>query len=55
MFVFYFGYKFWKKTKIVPLGEVPVGQFIAIAEANPEPEPKPTKGALGWIGRFWWD
>jgi amino acid transporter len=55
MFVLYFGYKFWKKTAIVPLSEVPVGQFIDVADANPEPERTPTKGFWSWFGRFWWD
>jgi len=38
-------YKFIKKTKIVPLAEVPIMGYIEIAEANPEP-PEPPK--TGW-------
>ncbi|KAK6906818.1 hypothetical protein I203_100805 [Kwoniella mangroviensis CBS 8507] len=52
MIVFYFGYKLWKRTKINPLKEVPVGQLIAIADANPEDPPTPTKGFWKWFGRF---
>lgn len=55
MFVFYFGYKLVKRTKIVPLTEMPIGQFIAIADANPEPEAQVKKGPAGWFARFWWD
>ncbi|WWC72409.1 uncharacterized protein I206_106371 [Kwoniella pini CBS 10737] len=55
MIVFYFGYKLVKKTKIVPLTEIPVGQFIAIADANPEEEAKPAKGPWSWFAKFWWD
>ncbi|KAG0651995.1 Proline-specific permease [Hyphodiscus hymeniophilus] len=33
----YFGYKFWKKTKIIPLSDIPIQRFIDIANANPEP------------------
>jgi amino acid transporter len=55
MFVFYFGWKIFKKTKIVPLEEVPVAQFVSIADANPEPEPTQHKGAFAWFRRFWWD
>jgi amino acid permease len=43
--ILYFGYKFWKKTKIIPLSEIPIRHFIDIANANPEP---PTKPVVGW-------
>ena len=45
VFIAYFGYKFIKKTKMVPLGEAPIMNFIEIAERNPEP-PEPPK--TGW-------
>ncbi|KAK6085705.1 Dicarboxylic amino acid permease 3 [Seiridium cupressi] len=54
-FALYFGWKAFKKTKIIPLDEVPVAVFIAIAKANPEPPLKRKKGIVGWFGRFWWD
>ena len=41
--VLYFGYKFWRKTKLVSLEEMPIRGFLAVAEANPEDVP-PTKG-----------
>ena len=41
----YLGYKFVKKTKIIPLAEIPIRHFIAIANANPE---TPTKPVIGW-------
>jgi amino acid transporter len=55
MVIFYFGWKLVKKTKMVPLDQVPVSQFIRIADANPEPEPTVKKGPWAWFGRFWWD
>ncbi|KAF7594754.1 hypothetical protein BBP40_008461 [Aspergillus hancockii] len=42
--VLYFGYKFWKKTKIIPLEEVPIRHFIESYRNNPEPEPKKKMG-----------
>lgn len=41
----YFGYKFSKKTKIIPLKDIPIRPFIDVALANPEP-PAPPK--VGW-------
>lgn len=41
----YFGYKFIRKTSIVPLDKIPIRQFIQIANDNTEPEP-PAK--TGW-------
>ena len=55
MIIFYFGYKIIRRSRIVPLSEVPVGQFVLLAEANPEPEPTPRKGPLKWLAKFWWD
>ena len=55
MVITYFGYKFFGKTRIVPLSEVPVGQWIALADANPEPPATPKTGWKGWFARFWWD
>jgi amino acid transporter len=43
--ILYFSYKFWKKTKIIPLSEIPIRHFIDIANANPEP---PAKPVVGW-------
>ncbi|KAJ5692885.1 hypothetical protein N7462_002308 [Penicillium macrosclerotiorum] len=42
--IFYFGYKLFRKTKIVPLEDIPIQPFIDIANRNPEPEPAPKKG-----------
>jgi amino acid permease len=33
---FYFGFKFWKKTKIITLSEIPIQHFIDIANENSE-------------------
>lgn len=56
MIVFYFGHKIIRKSKIVALEKSPVGEFILVAEANPEPEPlQKKKGPLAWFARFWWD
>ena len=51
----YLGWKIVFKTKIIPLDKVPVANFIAIADANPEPPLQKKKGFVGWFGRFWWD
>jgi amino acid transporter len=40
----YFGYKFWKKSSIIPLQDIPIRAFITIYQDNPEPEPKPKRG-----------
>ncbi|CAH0024488.1 unnamed protein product [Clonostachys rhizophaga] len=40
----YFGYKFIKKTKIIPLDEVPIRPFLDLALADPSPPLKPKKG-----------
>jgi yeast amino acid transporter len=40
----YFGYKFWHKSKIVPLDEMPIRQFIDIYRRDPEPAPKEKRG-----------
>ncbi|CRL25147.1 Amino acid/polyamine transporter I [Penicillium camemberti] len=45
IFVLYFGYKFWRKTRLVPLEEIPIQEFINIANENPESIPSP---ATGW-------
>ncbi|KAL2071647.1 hypothetical protein VTL71DRAFT_12882 [Oculimacula yallundae] len=40
----YFGYKFVKKTSIIPLSEIPIQHYLDIANANPEPPAKPKTG-----------
>ncbi|CAI7598056.1 unnamed protein product [Penicillium manginii] len=42
--IIYFGYKLWKKTKIIPLTEIPIRPFIEHYRQNPEPEPAPKRG-----------
>jgi yeast amino acid transporter len=44
IFILYFGWKWFKKTKIVPLDEVPIMKFIEIYERNPEPALPPKTG-----------
>ncbi|KAI9731238.1 MAG: hypothetical protein M1834_005431 [Cirrosporium novae-zelandiae] len=44
IFVLYFGYKWTKKSKVVPLEELPIRKYIEIARLNPEPPPQPKKG-----------
>lgn len=48
IFILYFGYKFIMKTKIVPLEEMPIRDFIEVWRANPE---EPNKKRTG-IARF---
>jgi hypothetical protein len=55
MIVFYFGHKIVRKTKLIPLADIPVGSFIALADANPEPEMTVKKGPVSWFTKFWWD
>ena len=43
--ILYFVYKFIKKTKIIPLDQLPIQRFIDIANANPE---EPAKPVTGW-------
>ncbi|OQE28071.1 hypothetical protein PENFLA_c005G05431 [Penicillium flavigenum] len=42
--ILYFAYKFVRKTKIVPLEDIPIQPFIDIANRNPEPQLKRKKG-----------
>ncbi|KAH8658092.1 amino acid permease/ SLC12A domain-containing protein [Xylariales sp. PMI_506] len=42
--VLYFGYKFATKSKLIPLSEIPIRQFIQIAQENPEPPEAPKRG-----------
>ncbi|PQE14207.1 Dicarboxylic amino acid permease protein [Rutstroemia sp. NJR-2017a BVV2] len=41
----YFGFKYWKGTKIIRLEDIPIRHFIEIADANPEPE---VEKLVGW-------
>lgn len=50
--IVYFAYKFWMKTKIVPLAEIPIRPFIESYQNNPEPEPKPKRG-LNKLNILW--
>lgn len=45
IFALYFGCKFWRKTRLVPLEGIPIREFLHIANENPEPIPSP---ATGW-------
>ncbi|KAJ6179236.1 hypothetical protein N7519_009697 [Penicillium mononematosum] len=42
--ILYFAYKFVRKTKIVPLEDIPIQPFIDIANRNPEPQLKRKEG-----------
>jgi amino acid transporter len=44
IFVLYFGYKVWRKTKVISLEDMPIRGFLAIAKDDPEDVPPPTKG-----------
>lgn len=50
--ILYFGYKFIKKTKIVPLKEMPIRPFLKLMADNPEPEPIRPSG-LGKLNILW--
>ncbi|KZP01294.1 hypothetical protein CALVIDRAFT_543877 [Calocera viscosa TUFC12733] len=52
IFILYFGYKFVRKTKMVPLMEMPIRDFIQIAKDNPE---TPERPMTGWrrLGFLW--
>jgi amino acid transporter len=45
IFILYFGNKFWQKTRLVPLDEIPIRGFLHLANENPENIPPPT---IGW-------
>ncbi|RKK31589.1 hypothetical protein BFJ66_g15190 [Fusarium oxysporum f. sp. cepae] len=40
----YFGFKFYKKSKIIPLDKIPIQAFLDIANADPSPPLKPKRG-----------
>lgn len=42
--ILYFAHKYIKGTRYKRLSEVPIRQFIDLANANPEPLPRPKKG-----------
>ncbi|KZF24806.1 hypothetical protein L228DRAFT_104472 [Xylona heveae TC161] len=44
IFALYFGYKVFRKTKMVSLEEMPIRRFIEIYQDNPEPPEEPKKG-----------
>ncbi|KAK4613499.1 Dicarboxylic amino acid permease [Fulvia fulva] len=48
----YFGHKFWKKTKIIPLQDIPIRGFIDVANANPEPR-RPKATGLRRLNVLW--
>lgn len=50
--MFFMGYKFIKKTKMVPLNEIPIQPFIDTANRNPDPLNKPKKG-LAKLNILW--
>ncbi|CAG7953238.1 unnamed protein product [Penicillium nalgiovense] len=45
IFVLYFGYRFWRKTRLVTLENIPIQEFLHIANEILEPIPSP---ATGW-------
>ena len=42
--ILYLGYKFFYKTKLVPLQDIPIQPFIDYADEHTEPKPKPATG-----------
>lgn len=44
-----------KGTRIIPLSGLPIDQFIAFVDANPERKRKPLKGIIWWFRGFWPD
>ncbi|KAJ5094692.1 Amino acid/polyamine transporter I [Penicillium angulare] len=42
--VLYFGYKLRRKTRLIPLDEIPIRMFLDIANDNPEQPPPPVTG-----------
>lgn len=51
-FILYFGYKVAKRTNIIPLDEIPIRHFLAIAEHEEKEELKPSK-AWNWLTILW--
>ncbi|KAB8228875.1 amino acid permease/ SLC12A domain-containing protein [Aspergillus alliaceus] len=50
--VLYLGYKVWKKTKLIPLDEVPLRYYLDQAHRNPEP-PDAKKSGWGRLNILW--
>ena len=50
--IVYFTYKFWMKSKIIPLEDIPIRSFIEHYQNNPEPEPQPKRG-LNRLNILW--
>ncbi|CAG8942464.1 unnamed protein product [Penicillium salamii] len=44
IFALYFGYKLWRKTRLIPLDEIPIRGFMQLANESPESLPPPTTG-----------
>lgn len=44
IFALFFGYKFIRKTRMVPLDEMPIRYFLERARNHPEPMEKPKRG-----------
>ncbi|KAH0600972.1 hypothetical protein MHUMG1_01973 [Metarhizium humberi] len=42
--ILYFGYKYWRKTTLVSLHDMPIRGFLDVASQNPEPVEPPAKG-----------
>ncbi|TEY59631.1 hypothetical protein BOTCAL_0190g00200 [Botryotinia calthae] len=50
--ILFFGYKFYAKSKMISLEEMPIRGFLEIYQQNPEPEEEPKKG-LGRLNILW--
>lgn len=50
--VVYCSYKFWMKTKIIALKDIPIRPFLEHYRDHPEPEPKPKQG-LSRLNILW--
>lgn len=51
-FIFYFAYKYAKKTKVIALEDIPIQGFLDTYIQNPEPEPKP-RSTLRKLNFLW--
>ncbi|ERT00433.1 hypothetical protein HMPREF1624_03804 [Sporothrix schenckii ATCC 58251] len=49
----YFSYKFIRKSKIIPLSEIPIGHFLDIAENEEAEEEKKPNKAWRWLTLLW--
>lgn len=52
-FILYFGYKFVRRSKIIPLNEIPIRHFLELAQDEEEEADPEYKGRWRWLMLLW--